>query len=132
MWWRVSIAVFVGFLVFAGRLGQFWKIGFFKKLFIFLCFKTKLEPTEQGGHFLLGLVALPMLRFLCDFFHIRIEIFLRNDFWVFLLAALICGFIKEMLDVWLSGNWDKRDSFVDVGFWLLGGLVAPALGFYFK
>lgn len=132
MWWRFIIVWMVILFLVPAIYPWFWRFPKLVRIYHFFAFKDALRPTEQGVHFFLGMISLPTLRLLADFLHLHFI----SEYFVFLfpsfdsaiwsvVAALAGAVVREIADVITDGYWQPRDSLTDVGFWLLGGLVAP-------
>jgi hypothetical protein len=132
MWWRVIIVWAVILFLVPALYKYFWRFPALVRVYHFFAFKDVLRPTEQGVHFFLGMMSLPTLRLLADWLQLQFV----GEYFIFLfpsfssavwsvIAALAGAIVKEITDVIAAGHWQPRDSLTDVGFWLLGGLVAP-------
>jgi len=136
--WRIGIILLVFFLLATGS-SEYCRKTFSVKIYRVLAFESTENAKEQAIHFLMGILALSVFRFVADYFDIGwLAGVLRYVFIEYgqagscVAAALTGAVLKETFDIIVSGgHWKAHDSCVDISFWILGGLVAPAMMYHF-
>ena len=108
----------------------FWRFRAFKRVFKFLAFDgPRASATEQIAHYFCGMTVFAVFNMLACVLFNRDPI--EVGWLSYSLAALAGGLIKEgadfTFDYFAKKKWKPRDSFVDLSFWILGGLTAPLL-----
>ncbi len=131
MWWRILLFLAVGAFLAMAYLEYFWRFPRLVKVFKLFAFEGPgISAGEQWAHYCGGTMALAGFRLL-GLGSIGSALGIEYQYF---LAALFGAIIKETLDLLsaILGNYRfwLHDSFVDISFWLLGGLTAPLLKMY--
>lgn len=100
-----------------------WKNRHLRKFYFFLAFNQyeKTATSITAHYYLVGAQ---------QFAHFSLGVFAGFVFSPIahpIIVTLVLGSLKECADVMFSGKWEKKDSIVDLSFWILGGFASPLL-----
>lgn len=119
----VITAVVMIILMISTNYNGWWKNKYLRKLFFFLSFNQYEKYPDSANHHYYLVGTQQWVHFSLGVF----TGFIFNPLISPILTTLIIGVAKEIIDVLTSGKWHKKDSIVDLSFWVLGGFASPLL-----